>query len=176
MREEGGGGGEQGEGPDHRDRDPDPHGDRARLPPTARNVPEAGVSGALVNYFGSGVRRPYPWIVAPSKGTKIRVRLSQQSSLNPIRQVKSGTGEDRCHGGQCRPQRAQHCHLIGRFESSSLSSRCFSAARFLADVSPLSSSLLFSLRHSRIASESAIQLSKPGSPTFLPPLPFVDQT
>lgn len=43
VREEGGGGGEQGEGPDHRDRDPDPHGDRARLPPTARNVPEAEI-------------------------------------------------------------------------------------------------------------------------------------
>lgn len=43
VREEGRGGGEQGEGPDHRDRDPDPHGDRARLPPTARNVPEAEI-------------------------------------------------------------------------------------------------------------------------------------
>lgn len=90
--------------------------------------------------------------------------------LDPIRQVKSGTGEDRCHGGQCRPQRAQHCHLIGRFESFSLSSRCLSAARFLADVSLLSP-LFFSPRHSRIASEFAIQLSKPGSPTFPPPLP-----
>lgn len=35
-----------------------------------------GVSGALVNYFGRGVRRPEPWIVAASKGTKVRVCLS----------------------------------------------------------------------------------------------------
>lgn len=67
--------------------------------------------------------------------------------LNPIRQVKSGTGEDRCHGGQCRPQRAQHCHLIGRFESSSLSLLVVSPQLGSSPVYPRSPLFFSSLAH-----------------------------
>lgn len=58
-----------------------------------------GVSGALVNYFGSRVRRPYPRIVAASKGTKVRVCLPQQSSLKcgtqAFREAASGESQPR---------------------------------------------------------------------------------
>lgn len=47
---------------------------RGRIKYTDIYIP--GVSGALVNYFGRGVRCPEPWIVAASKGTKVRVCLS----------------------------------------------------------------------------------------------------
>ena len=42
-----GGGSQQSKRADHRDRDTDPHGDGARLPPGARNVPEAKIKYCL---------------------------------------------------------------------------------------------------------------------------------
>lgn len=88
----------------------------------------------------SSIRDP-PVVCEERKGRKILPHL------NPIRQVKSGTGEDRCHGGQCRPQRAQHCHLIGRFESSSLSLLVVSPQLGSSPVYPRSPLFFSSLAH-----------------------------
>lgn len=78
--------------------------------------------------------------------------------LNPVRQVKSGTREDRCHGGQSRPQHAQHCHLI-RLKASLLYLRqCFSAVPLSLSPSVpryLVAPLLFSTRACRADQASA---------------------
>lgn len=101
------------QGADHGNRDADTHRDCARLPPSTRYVPKTGIPRTLVNYLRRGVGRPDSRVVATPKGTEVRVGLPQQSSLNPVRQIKTGARKNRGHSGQSSPQHAQHCHLIG---------------------------------------------------------------
>lgn len=65
--------------------------------------------------------------------------------LNPVRQVKSGAGENRCHGGQSRPQHAQHCHLIS-LKASLLCLRRWFLAVSLRPSAALFSSILLAHR------------------------------
>lgn len=62
--------------------------------------------------------------------------------LNPVRQVKSGAGENRCHGGQSRPQHAQHCHLISLKASLLYLRRWFFAVSLRLSAALFSSNLL----------------------------------
>lgn len=78
-----------------------------------------------------------------TRGKLSKTEVEKASThLNPVRQIKSGAGENRCHGGQSRPQHAQHCHLISLKASLLCLRRWFLAVSLRLSVALFSSILL----------------------------------
>lgn len=78
-----------------------------------------------------------------TRGKLSKTEVEKASThLNPVRQVKSGAGENRCHGGQSRPQHAQHCHLISLKASLLCLRRWFLAVSLRLSAAFFSSILL----------------------------------
>lgn len=78
-----------------------------------------------------------------TRGKLSKTEVEKASThLNPVRQVKSGAGENRCHGGQSRPQHAQHCHLISLKASLLCLRRWFLAVSLRLSAALFSSILL----------------------------------